>query len=102
MSLVFQWVEKNVCEEFQWACKYGVTWLQGNHYENLTTQKMECVSFVCIPSPTMNEYKIHKAMDFLRYGVLRNNRFNGLQQLMSSCLSRPKPINKASIHLVQE
>ncbi|KAF4366095.1 hypothetical protein G4B88_011512 [Cannabis sativa] len=96
------WVEKNVCEEFQWACKYGVTWLQGNHYENLTTQKMECVSFVCIPSPTMNEYKIHKAMDFLRYGVLRNNRFNGLQQLMSSCLSRPKPINKASIHLVQE
>ncbi|KAF4360873.1 hypothetical protein F8388_020026 [Cannabis sativa] len=37
------WVEKNVCEEFQWACKYGVTWLQGNHYENLTTQKMECV-----------------------------------------------------------
>ncbi|KAM6552737.1 hypothetical protein CsatB_013499 [Cannabis sativa] len=63
MSLVFQWVEKNVCEEFQWACKYGVTWLQGNHYENLTAQKMECVSFVCIPSPTMNEYKIHKAMD---------------------------------------
>ncbi|KAF4396026.1 hypothetical protein G4B88_020663 [Cannabis sativa] len=42
-SFVSQWVEKNVCEEFQWACKYGVTWLQGNHYENLTAQKMECL-----------------------------------------------------------
>ncbi|KAF4354709.1 hypothetical protein G4B88_029553 [Cannabis sativa] len=97
---VSQWVEKNVYEEFQWACKYEVTWLQGNHYENLNAQKMECVSFVCIPSPTMNEYKIHKAMDFL--SVLRNDRFNGLLQLMSSCLSRPKPINKAFIDLVQE
>ncbi|KAM6568274.1 hypothetical protein CsatB_016259 [Cannabis sativa] len=37
------WVEKNVCEEFHWACKYEVTWLQGNHYENLTAQKMECI-----------------------------------------------------------